>query len=298
MILFLIRRNFNIYLVALKMYALLKRSKVIRHQDKIRIKNGKNQIILSISNMRFVREIIDFFYFYFDSVKVEKSIVDFSEPKLHRIAFKPEMDIWFPSTSEPVETFLQYKDILKITGGEIVLDLGAYSCLSSILFLLFGAERVVSVEADPKNLECCDKNLEIHRALINGRIDLYKFALSSKDGWAKFLSEGTMASRLVKQKYDSSEDCLLVETRTLTSLAKFYNLKKVDIIKADIEGAEFDVFSDGEFFMTYKPKILLEPINKKEAQKIIKLFKSYDYRTFSAFKQAGSRQELLLCEAI
>lgn len=296
MILTLIRSNLNLYLLALKFYAFFKHSKITRIQDKLIVQRDKNRIILAIANIRFCREIIDFFYFYFDSVRAIDSTVDFSKPNLHKIAFEQELEIWFPTTSEPTDTILQYRDILKISGGEVILDLGAYSCLSSILFLFFGAGQVISVEADPKNLDCCEMNLKLYKTFIDGRIDLYKFALSSEDGWAKFLSEGTMASHLVKQKGASTEKDFLIETRTLSTLAKFYNLDHIDIIKADIEGAEFDVFTDENFFSSYKPRILLEPINGAEEEKIIKLLKTHGYGKFTNFEQTGSRQSLLLCE--
>lgn len=46
--------------------------------------------------------------------------------------------------------------------------------------------------------------------------------------------------------------------KCLSTLAKKYNLEKVDFIKCDIEGGEMKVFKDKEFFKKYSPKIIIE----------------------------------------
>jgi FkbM family methyltransferase len=50
-----------------------------------------------------------------------------------------------------------------------------------------------------------------------------------------------------------------VKMDTLDNIMRYYNLKKVDLVKIDVEGAELDVL-EGSFSMLkrYKPKLLIE----------------------------------------
>jgi FkbM family methyltransferase len=49
-----------------------------------------------------------------------------------------------------------------------------------------------------------------------------------------------------------------VSSFTLNTIAKKYNLQKIDFIKCDIEGAESVVFKDSELFNKYRPRIVIE----------------------------------------
>ena len=50
----------------------------------------------------------------------------------------------------------------------------------------------------------------------------------------------------------------MVNSITLESLALKYDLQKVDFIKCDIEGAETEIFDQPNFFLKFKPKIIIE----------------------------------------
>lgn len=298
MILHFLRNTTSFYKFALKIYALIHHKKVKFYNDQIVIYSKKSSIKLAKRNIRFVREIIDFFDFYFTSVESFDNCVDFSEPKLHIVPSFKNKQFWFPSTSEPISTLKQYQEILQIEPGEVVLDLGSYSAVSSIYFQQLNRNLVISIEADPLNLICCKKNIEIHQDFVSNLVHLYPYAISNVNGFQSFVSDGTMASKLVASTTSTTihESVCTVETRTLSQLAIDMKLEKVDVLKADIEGAEYVAFQDSKFFGLYKPRILLEPVNSREAAKIRDLLMEYGYSKFEYFSQYGSKQVLMLCQ--
>jgi len=194
-------------------------------------------------------------------------------------------------------------DILKLKSDDVILDLGAYSGFSSIVFSLDAPlGTVVAVEADPKCQIVVNKNLEAFASLKPNKILFYPYAIHSSIGFLDFISEGTMASSVVDLAHDSwmrPQTKIQVPTKTLSALVYDLGLKKVDVIKADIEGSEYDAFLDQDFFKAFHPKILIEPISKngpKGSAAIEALLRCYGYEHFIFIKQEGGHAPLMFCQ--
>ena len=85
---------------------------------------------------------------------------------------------------------------------------------------------------------------------------------------------------------------------SLSDIVKKYNLKRVDFIKCDIEGAETLVFKDEEFFRNFHPRIIVEPhylVNGNlSSSEVLRDLSKYGYR-IKEIKQYGVDLPLLEC---
>jgi FkbM family methyltransferase len=295
-----------LYKISLKLYAKKCQKRVSFAEESILVISKKNRIRLHVNNINYTREVIDFFEFYFDSVvptnQTEQYIeVDFSKKSSHTVQDFPLMPIIFPTVSEPLSTIQQYLSILDLKAGETVLDLGAYSGFSSIVFATVVGDGVVAVEADPTLRDLISENLEIFHNISSTRITMYPYGVYSTNGSFDFIGEGTMAGAIVDEALDSwnrAKYVKKVDVRTLSSLARDLKLTKVDVIKADIEGAEYDALLDAKFFDSFHPRILIEPIAEhgpKGARSIIDLLRGYGYVDFKYFVQDGGKSPLIYC---
>jgi FkbM family methyltransferase len=262
---------------------------LISDHDKYKIISDNKQIWININQKIYIKTIMWFFDYYFDSVEYEKQgdlkIVDFSNSKKHKIKGFDEFEVYCPSVAEPFETIQQYLDFANLKEGDVVLDLGAYSGLTTIAFSRAVGKKgkVISLEPDVFNFQYVEKNINENNSFDN--IQLLNAAVWNKTGTLEFSTEQNMGS---------SATCVVgnrgivreIPCFTLSDIAKMYNLESIDFIKCDIEGAEAYIFDDYDFFNKYKPKIILEThiVNGEFCDKIcidnLKKF-GYDYTTIN-----------------
>ena len=83
------------------------------------------------------------------------NIVDFSTPRWHWVTGFELFPILFPSFVEPVVTTHQYIEFAELKKEAVVIDLGAYSGLTSILFdmAIPSGGQVIALEADSQNMK-------------------------------------------------------------------------------------------------------------------------------------------------
>lgn len=154
-----------------------------------------------------------------------------------------------------IETnFLQIKEIsfaintynkhYKLKEGDIVFDLGGYHGLYSILASkkIGDLGKVYCFEPDPNNFEICKRNIE-NNNLKN--IILINKALSDHTGSNLFFKRGH-GSRIVDSSFKSNTKGSMckIESTSLSDFIKKEDLKKIDFIKADIEGSEVELIKD------------------------------------------------------
>jgi len=131
--------------------------------------------------------------------------------------------------------------------NDIVLDLGAgvgdYALFSSIRVGKRG--KVISVEADPQTFELLKKNVKENN--LKNVIPLNMFMSSERE-------------------------------RSIDFIVKKNGLKKVDLIKMDIEGEEYNALKGAiKTIRKFKPKIIIEIHSKELRKKILNFLKKYGY---------------------
>jgi FkbM family methyltransferase len=129
-----------------------------------------------------------------------------------------------------------YKFISNSTSPYIV-DCGANVGVSVLYFKkLFPKSRLIAFEADPKIFSVLKKNITSFQL---DDIQLYNKAVSKASGVVRFFSEGADGGRVLNEGSDRKE-ALDIDS---ISLKQFLD-EKVDFLKIDIEGSEYEVLLD------------------------------------------------------
>ncbi len=196
-----------------------------------------------------------------------------------------KFNISFPTTDNLYELISNYwiisavfiadcyngKELIK--KQDIVLDVGANVGLFSILASKKTKNKIYSFEPYSLNYKCLVKNLKNNN--VYNVIPIPK-AVGEKKGIRKlfFNPEKTAGCSLYKEISDFDmggyED---VKVISIDEFVKEQKLKRVDIIKADIEGAEMELLKGAEkTIKKFKPKIMISAYHRKDDQIKIKEF--------------------------
>lgn len=233
-------------------------------------KDGRT-IRLSRANSFYVPDMIESFEYFFGSASpiLTKSrgkltrLIDFSSPRLHQVTGFADFPVLCPSLTEPYVTTEQYLGFANLKEGDIAIDLGSYSGLTSICFskAVGATGKVVALEPDPVNHACVEPNLAAHREKSGlDNIVLMRAAASPQSGTLRLSSEGAMGSALTSIVGTFRGETIEVEGISLADLVSHHGLPRVDFIKMDIEGAELALITESaEFFSRYRPRLVIEP---------------------------------------
>jgi len=123
---------------------------------------------------------------------------------------------------------------------KVIVDLGANIGLFSLLMTKkFPNSTIYAIEPDPENFSQLIKNTKVH-----SNIKIFNKAIWNEIAKLKIVSDQNSAEwgRSVSVlDYDSNEN-MLVDSLTINELIEAHKLSKLDIVKVDIEGAEFELF--------------------------------------------------------
>ena len=238
--------------------------KIIQNKGLIRLLKKNREIRIRTSQKLYLEEILSNFDFYFEGVipskKGKKEIVDYSKPAWHDVKNFDLMPIYFNSFCEPIRTIDKYIEFSEISEGSVVIDLGAYSALTSIIFdqRVGQTGLVIAIEADRENYLTCVKNLSLYEKITKKKIHLVNAAIWRDTNGIMFSSESSMGSSAVDFVGNDRAENIFVNTVTLMSLVNDFKLERVDFIKCDIEGAESVALNAPDFFNKYKPSVVME----------------------------------------
>jgi hypothetical protein len=100
-----------------------------------------------------------------------------------------------------------------------------------------------------------------------------EFIISSKSNWSKI--------RMNDEKINPEDKIIKIPVKTLDSFVKENNIKKIDILRMDVEGFEYNIILGANRVLEkFKPKIFVE-IHK------MYLGKEKTYKIFSDLKNKG-----------
>jgi FkbM family methyltransferase len=189
------------------------------------------------------------------------------------------------------EPLLEYCDRL-VTKGAVVMDCGAnqgiYACAFGALVGPRG--RVYAFEPQAYAAEALHRN-----ARLNGfeHVSVEQIAISNSNGTAMLdVSSGPVFASILRNVGGS--EAVSVPTLSLASFAERVDLGRLDLIKMDIEGAEYDALVGANSIIArFKPTIVLEatpedislPVEKRW-NAIVELLTDYGY-TMYCFSDAG-----------
>ena len=166
-----------------------------------------------------------------------------------------------------------YKARENIGQNNTVIDIGSNIGFFSILASeLCGKGKVYSIEASPLNFKKLEKNVEINNIK---NIELFNFAIgSSNDVRELGISKESVCCRLYENDLDM--EIMKVQGKTLNDLIREKQIKKIDFIKIDCEGAEYEIFESLDDANFEKIKLLameIHYLNGKNPFELIDLLK-------------------------
>ena len=269
----------------------------------IRIRKDKDELRIKLSHAIYFNDVLDNFYFYFTSVYPKKingyNVVDYSKPDYQKVKGFDKFSILFSSFAEPVSTIRQYLNFANLKAGDVAIDIGAYSGLSSIIFKekVSKAGQVIAIEADPLNFESLIINTNNFKKIKNSQIHCIKAAFWSHNKGISFSSEGHMGSSASDFIGSDRGEKVFIPTVTLKEIINLYNLKKISFIKCDIEGGELEFINDS-LLQKYLPRLVIEchiVNNSSTEHECTRKLLSYGYNV-KKVTQVGYPLPLLFCE--
>jgi FkbM family methyltransferase len=256
-------------------------------------RKGCRKIRVSRKNAIYLSHLADCFDYYYGSASPIRisangtifNVVDFSTPRFQEVSGFPEFPILCPSFTEPYVTTQEYLKYAQLKAGDIVLDLGCYSGLTSIAFSreVGPSGKVIALEADPINFAAAQTNIARH--VLIDKIDnivLMNNAAGSGRGMISFASDGTMGAANASIVNDNRGVSVEIASLGLQDIVDTCSLERIDLIKIDIEGSELDVLAGAEsFFKRFRPKLIVEPhtVDGVFSDKaVISILEGYRYR--------------------
>ncbi len=126
----------------------------------------------------------------------------------------------------------------------IIFDCGANIGFATIFFKwIYPESEIYAFEPDKNTFEILKKNV-LQNKLKN--VHLYNSAISDKNGEIDFFIDPTCPGSLIMSTKQERmpKDKITVDCLSLSTFIKNNNLSKIDYLKMDIEGSEFEVIQD------------------------------------------------------
>jgi FkbM family methyltransferase len=204
---------------------------------------------------------------FFINDKIKRSNINFEKNKLilgkyefqtieNDEGISTELQIY--QSHEPLTTHLMIKELKQ---DMVCLDLGSnigyYAVIESNIVGQSG--KIFAIEPSPVNFPILKVNLEnqkknnfsTHNIAIGDKNEDMEFIISSKSNWSKI--------RMNNEKINPEDKIIKIPVKTLDSFVQENDIKKIDILRMDVEGFEYNIIlGANKILEKFKPKIFVE----------------------------------------
>lgn len=183
--------------------------------------------------------------------------------------------------------------------GDVVLDAGACYGDNALTFAskVGDAGRVFAFEMVPDNIDVMRKNLQINEHLAQ-RIEVVDRPLHNRPDERLYIHK-RRAGAHVAEKPDPTGVARVVETTTVDDFVRRRNLRRLDFVKMDIEGAEMNALAGARRTIeTFRPKLAICVYHKPEDLDVIpRYIASLDasYRFYLRHYSGSLLESVLYC---
>lgn len=256
--------KFNLTIYLLKIYFKILAFKYgcnVIYEDKyVIIKKNKNFIKIKRkkNDLGLIGLVVRDFDNFYNSVESEMNLVDFTIPKYHKLKTTGQI-FFFHDICEPLSVTDIYIKKANLNGsGEVVIDIGCYCGTQTVFYSELVGENGLVLGFEPDNESFNSLSLNISQSKFSKNIIIQKVGIYNFDGKISFSGNGSMASKIESCENENQQN--QIEVKKLDTIAKEYNLQRVDFVKMDIEGSEIEVLkSSTDFINRFKPKFIIEP---------------------------------------
>jgi len=212
-----------------------------------------------------------------------KFILKIMSIKLIAITFIDWFKLNFIFRSYTLDEYLIFLDwerdaleyILELREGDVVVDVGAYIGSYTIRCAKLVGEKgkVIAIEPLPENIVLLKENIKFNNL---NNVYIENVAISNKPNKVfLYYSDFAPSNATIKQNTNLEiyNRRIMVNTATLDSIVKKYNLGKIDLLKVDVEGDELEVINSPKTLKVTR-RIIIEvfPKNFDEALSILKAY--------------------------
>jgi FkbM family methyltransferase len=184
------------------------------------------------------------------------------------------------------EPLLEYCERI-VKPGDVVFDCGANLGIYSCAFAALAGEsgHVFAFEPLPRAVAALRDNLNYNGF---GNVTIVEAAVAEKEGTAVLDCSGSSVAASIVYDFGKRES-VSVPTVSLSNFAARVGLERVDLVKMDIEGAEYlAVEGAKELIAKLKPTIILELFSGDEnVPRVIELLRTHGYRPH-VFNEQGA----------
>lgn len=241
--------------------------KLVTHDVFFDLIKGDTVLRICRAHMIYLQHMIENFDYFVDSVlpiRVDgMKLVDMSGPRYHILRGFGDIPFLFPSQTEPYDTTAEYLDFANLEKGNVVLDIGAYAGVTSIIFaqLVGPSGHVYAFEADALNYDCAQTNIQMAAKVMGiENVALQRKAVWSHGDGVLFSNEGAMGSSVVEIAGGKRGLDEVVESVRLQDFFAQSGLSRADFVKIDIEGCEVEVLeASAGFLKEVKARLIVEP---------------------------------------
>jgi FkbM family methyltransferase len=187
------------------------------------------------------------------------------------------------------------KIVKNVTRGMTAFDIGAHMGYFTLLMAeLVGPNGCVfAFEPNPIMYSRLRSNIALNPQLEDGRVKTFPVALGKEKGLSSFFCpilghEGVGGLKDVQRAPVSKR--IHVDVDTLDSIIIKHNIKRLDFLKIDVEGGEYDIFKGSEYVLReLRPTILFEACELNTDPYGYRVFEELHYLEQRGYKvkQAG-----------
>lgn len=132
----------------------------------------------------------------------------------------------------------KYGDYVDVEKGDVVIDIGFNYGVFAIKSLYNGASKIYGFEPNNHVYEICKQVYDNHNL-----IEVFNFGVSDKNDKVVFRQGKSSLTSSIYGDVEDYETSYEVNTIILTDFLFFHNIDKIDFLKVDCEGSEYDIFS-------------------------------------------------------